>query len=58
MSTDQQPQPAPQPCQEVTWKGKPCTARARFIITRSTHHVCKRHLNAFPPGIEYREIDK
>lgn len=45
-------------CQGVTWKGTACNHTARFVITRSGHEVCKTHLNAFPPGIEYTEKGK
>jgi hypothetical protein len=58
MSTDQHTadqQPTGK-CQEVTWKGKPCASKARFIIDRSQHAVCLRHLNAFPPGITFTPI--
>jgi len=56
MSTTQQPQAEPRKCQEVTWKGKPCANRARFIIDRSGIGVCKRHLDAFPPGITFTPL--
>jgi len=56
--------PEPITCQEVTWKGKRCTRKARYRVHRinqdpaTGNPVCGTHLNAFPAGMPYTPIEE
>lgn len=60
MSTQSKATAEPVKCSEITWGGKRCTFRARYVTQTAkgadSAPVCKKHLNALPPGVRYRTL--